>query len=454
MKTSDTEIATVTSAAGPLRDAGERRVRLMEQEALLNLRTVLELCAAGELRCSEKTGRPSAATVRVLAENLVHGDFYLDEPIASFAWPLLIQAGGLAKIESGRLQLTPKGRTAMRKPPAEVIADLWRRWQSHAVIDELSRIEEIKGQRGRNVLTAAKTRRQMVASALARCVPAAEWTEVDSLFTAMRQGNQSPTIARSEMALWRLYIGGSAEYGSLGYDGADQWVLLEGRYTLAMLFEYAGTLGLVDLDYVHPSGAREDFQDLWGAYNLAALSRYDGLRALRLTALGRYATGLAGTYEPAAAEVGPTAKPLKVLANLDIVAVGEVSQADQLLLSAYAEQTADRVWAVSAATLLAAVDAGRELAEFTAFLIPRIEQELPNTFTTLIGDVTRRITQLTDLGHVRLIECVDPAVAALITRDRGLRGLCRPIGDRHIAVPIDQEFKFRKALLKVGHVLP
>ena len=428
-------------------------MRLPEQEALLNVRTMLELCAAGELRCSEKTGRPSAATVGTVASNLAHGDFYLLEPIASFAWPLLIQAGGLAKNEGGRLQLTPRGRTAMRKPPADVIADLWRRWQTHAMIDEFSRIEEIKGQRGRNVLSAAKPRRQVVATAMARYVPADEWTAVDSLFIAMRRGGQNPTIARSEIALWRLYIGGSAEYGSLGYDGTHRWDVVEGRYTLAVLFEYAGTLGLVDLDYVHPADAREDFRELWGTDQLQALSRYDGLRALRLTALGRYATGLAGTYEAVVAEARPAARALKVLANLDIVAVGAVSQADRLLLSAYAEQTGDRVWSISAATLLAAVDAGRKLAEFTAFLTSRTEHELPDVLTILVGDVARRVTQLTDLGHARVIECADPAVAALIVHDRGLRALCRPIGDRHIAVPIDQEFKFRKALLKAGYVL-
>lgn len=58
------------SDASPLRDIGECRVRLTEQEAQLNLRMVLELCAAGELRCSEKTSRPSAATVRTVEEHL------------------------------------------------------------------------------------------------------------------------------------------------------------------------------------------------------------------------------------------------------------------------------------------------------------------------------------------------------------------------------------------------
>ena len=56
--------------------------------------------------------------------------------------------------------------------------------------------------------------------------------------------------------------------------------ILEGRYTLAVMFEYAGTLGLLDLNYVHPIGARNDFQANWGSDDLGALSRYDGLRAI------------------------------------------------------------------------------------------------------------------------------------------------------------------------------
>ncbi len=438
------------SHAGPLCDIGEHRVRLTEQEAQLNVRTVLELCAAGELRCSEKTSRPSAATIRTVESHLAYRDFYLDDPIASFSWPLLIQAGGLAKIEGGRLQLTPKGRTVLRKPPAEVIRQLWQRWLTHAVIDEFSRIEEIKGQRARNVLTSAKIRRQTVAKALASCAPDV-WIGVDALFSTMRRGNMSPTVARGEMALWKLYLV-DAQYGSLGYDGFHVWEILEGRYTLAVLFEYAGTLGLLDLDYVHPTGAREDFQENWGGDNLDALSRYDGLQAIRLTALGRYALGLTDTYQPPVGEA--EAELLKVLPTLDVVATGILSTADQLLLSAYAEHTADRVWTISAASLLAAINTGRDPQDFATFLAQRSEYELPGSLTILIGDVTRRATQLTDLGHARVIECADPALAALLTRDRALRSLCRPLGDRHLAIPLDQELTFRKALLKLGYVLP
>lgn len=438
------------TAVVPLCGLDEHRVRLTEQEALVNLRSVLELCAAGQVKCSATTSRPSAATICTIDAHLAHGDFYADGPIAAFAWPLLIQAGGLARLDGTRLQLTPKGRAALGKPPAEIIRQLWQRWLTHALIDEFSRIEQIKGQRIRNVLTAAKPRRQMVAQALATCLPG-DWIEVDTLFITMRSGNLSPTIARSDRALWKLYLV-DPQYGSLGYDGFHHWAILEGRYTLAVLFEYAGTLGLVDLDYVHPTGAREDFRDNWGGDDLDALSRYDGLQAIRLTALGTYALGLTETYQPANSD--PTdAQRLKVLPNLEIVSLGEVPAADRLVLSAYAKQTADRVWTASATTLLAAIDSGRDLSEFTTFLTQRTERELPDTLATLIKDVHRRVGQLTDLGHARVIKCVDPAIAALIAHDRRFNSLCYPISDRHLAVPPDQELKFRKALLELGYAL-
>jgi hypothetical protein len=87
---------------------------------------------------------------------------------------------------------------------------------------------------------------------LAGCPPG-EWLDVDTLFATMRRRDMSPTIARNQMALWKLYLV-DPQYGSLGYDGFLAWEILEGRCTLAVLFEYAGTLGLLDLDYIHPIG--------------------------------------------------------------------------------------------------------------------------------------------------------------------------------------------------------
>ncbi len=425
----------------------EHQVRLTAHEAQANLRTMLELCSAGKLRCSEKTGRPASATVAIVASHLVRGDFYRLESIASFAWPLLLQAGGLAKVDGGRLQLTARGLAALREPPEDVIRGLWRRWLTHGVIDEFSRIDAIKGQGARNVLTAARPRREIVGQALASCPPD-QWVGIDGLFATMRRRRISPTIIRNERAFWKLYLV-DAHYGSFGYDGHYRWEMVEGRYTLAVLFEYAATLGLVDVEYVDPSGARDDFHHTWGGEDLDALSRYDGLHAIRLTSLGCYALGLASARPSPLAVDGAA---LTLLPNLDVVATGMIAQGEELLLSAYAERTADRVWAVSVTSLLGALDAGRDLAEFVDFLTERAETELPSSMATLLDDVTHRACQLADLGYARVIECADRAVAVLIANDHTLRGLCRHLGERHLSVPLECELEFRTALRRLGYV--
>ncbi|MFC5828199.1 helicase-associated domain-containing protein [Nonomuraea insulae] len=423
-------------------------VRMTEAEAQANLRAVLQLCVAGKLRCGEKTRRPGAATVTAVASVLAEGDFYAGEAIAAFAWPLLLQAGGLATLTEGKLRLTVRGRAALTKPTAETIRDLWRRWVGNALIDEFSRIEEIKGQRGKNVLTAVKSRRQKVAAALRLCEPG-EWVAIDDLFALMRGHGLDPVIARNARAMWKLYLL-DPQYGSLGYDGFGDWPILEGRYTLAVAFEYAATLGLLDVAYVEPEGAREDYHGNWGSDDLERLSRYDGLRAIRLNGLGSYALELSDTYD---APETTTDRTLKVLPNFDVVVTGTLPPVDRLTLDAYAEQTSDRVWTLSARSLREALGKGDDLERLRTFLAERNGQTLPDTVATLLKDVERQARRVRDRGLVRLIEADDAATAALVAGDRKAGKLCRLLGDRHLVVSPENEAAFRRAAKSLGYVL-
>ena len=99
---------------------GPVRVRCTAPDALSNLIAVLELAADGRLRCAAGTRRPLAATVRLVEDALVAGDYYGGpegdprdggEPIAAFAWPMLLQAGGLARLDGTGLEPTPRGST-------------------------------------------------------------------------------------------------------------------------------------------------------------------------------------------------------------------------------------------------------------------------------------------------------------------------------------------------------
>lgn len=423
-------------------------VRETAEEAVANLRVVLEQCALGRVRCSDKTRRPSASAVASLAGLLVRGDFYPDEAIAAYAWPLIVQAGGLAELAGTRLQLTARGRKALSAPPPGTVRDLWRRWVSSGVIDEFSRIENIKGQRGTTVLSSVSTRRRMVAAAVGS-LPAGTWVEVDDLFAQMRRSGLDPTVERNSRSLWRLYLA-DPQYGSLGYAGYHGWEILQGRYTLAVLFEYAATLGLLDVAFTDPAGARRDFGHIWGADDLAYLSRYDGLTAVRVNGLGAYVLGI--TDRPPVAPA-PTAA-LKVLSNHEVVAVGDLSPGEAMTLSAFAERTAERTWLLSMASLLAGMGGGRSLDELHRLLDRASQGPVPETVTRLLGDAAARGSALSDRGVVRLVECADPPTAALVARDPQTGAYCRLLGDRHLAVPAEHDAAFRDALVDLGYALP
>jgi hypothetical protein len=302
---------TASVAEDRAADVGPVLVRWTAPDALSNLVAVLELAADGQMRCSA-TRRPSAATVKLVEDVLVSGDFYdSGEPIAAFAWPLLLQIGGLAVLARGdnragprggstppdppgrpprggmtgaRLELSPRGRATLARPSYEALGALWTRWLGAVSTDELARMEAIKGQRKPGTLTSAVTRRAVVAAALATLEPGT-WTGIGKLLGVLRARRPPLVAARSLRALWRLYVIDSY-YGSLGHVGPRAWDLVEGRYALCVLFEYAATLGLIDVAYTDPRGARDDYRALWGADQLSCLSRYDGLAAVRVNELG------------------------------------------------------------------------------------------------------------------------------------------------------------------------
>jgi hypothetical protein len=271
-------------------------LRCTAPDALSNLIAVLELAADRQLRYGAATRRPLPATVRLVEDVLVAGDYYEadhvgpSEPIAAFAWPLLLQAGGLAQLAGTRLELTARGQAALARPCYQTLGGLWDRWLTSVSHDELARVEVIKGQRRPSTLTSVRGRRAAVAAGLAAVEPGA-WTDVDVLLGILATQPRPLVVARSLRALWRLYLVDSY-HGSLGHAGPAAWNVLPGRYALCVLFEYAATMGIVDVAYTGPAGVRDDYRGLWGAGDLAWLSRYDGLVAVRVNELGAASLGL------------------------------------------------------------------------------------------------------------------------------------------------------------------
>ena len=79
-----------------------------------------------------------------------------------------MQAGGIAQLSGSKLQLTKAGRKALSEPAAETLHKLWSKWVDTTMLDELSRIECVKGQtgKGKRGLTAMSSRRDAIADTL------------------------------------------------------------------------------------------------------------------------------------------------------------------------------------------------------------------------------------------------------------------------------------------------
>ena len=433
-------------------------VRETERSAQRELLSLLRLVDAGKVAVSDKTRKASAATIEAITAVLDGGDYYPFEPpkdkwhdenagpIRAFGWPLLIQAGGLAQLSGSRLQLTRAGRKALGEPAAETLKGLWEKWTDTTLLDELSRIECVKGQtgKGKHGLTAAASRREAIAATLAEC-PGQQWIAADELLRCVHASGNDFAVSRNA---WNLYIG-ELQYGSLGYDGGEG--ILEERYLFAFLFEYAATLGLIDVAFIPPAGARADYHGLWGTDDLPYFSRYDGLMFFRITPLGAYCLGMVSAYTPAPLEV---ATVLRVLPNLEIAAIGAgLEPGDRLALDAYAVRISDFVWRLEAPKLLAATEAGRSVHEIREFLAARSAAPLPDTVGRLLEDVADRGERVHDRGLARLIECAEPALAALIANDTRTRTHCMRAGERHLVVPPPSDAAFRRALRALGYGL-
>ena len=278
---------------GPALPAGPVLIRCTAPDALSNLVAVLELADERRLRCAAGTRRPLAATVRLVEDALVAGDYYGGpeddggddgEPIAAFAWPVLLQLGALARLDGTGLELTARGRAVLQRPSYQAVGALWDRWRGSVSQDELSRVEAIGGQRKAGTLTPVASRRAAVASGLAALEPGV-WVDVDAFFAILRTQAAPLAVAAGPLARWRLYLE-DPRHGSLGPVGEKAWDIIEGRYALCVLFEYAATLGVIDIAYTGPRGARGDHRELWGADQRDSLSRYDGLAAIRVSELG------------------------------------------------------------------------------------------------------------------------------------------------------------------------
>jgi hypothetical protein len=446
------------------------QMRETEQVARRELITILRLVDLGKVTISDKTFYPTGAALNNIHQVLEEGDYYSEWKIEKsprgyrysysighikpFAWVMLLQAGKLVEMSGKSLSLTKNGQKALNEPAEKTLQTLWKNWQKNTLLDELRRIDGIKGQtgKGKRSLTAVAGRRSPIVAALSDC-PVGQWIKYTEFCRYIQAAGYELVVARS---LDNLTINGSSnEYYETVFS------LVEARYLSCFLFEYAATLGLVDVSFLHPDDGHINFNEGEDRsyYDDEAMSRYDGLAYFRLTPLGAYILGKADRYTPA---VLPQKQILRILPNLEVVAIEELSRADRLNLDSYLQTVSDSVWKLDSAKLLNAISQGRNVNDLKAFLVANSGAALPQTVTQFLADLQTRTTSLQDMGTARLIRCADAALAILIANDSRTKAFCF-LADQptamiaktpcYLVVPIATETKFHNALKKVGYSL-
>jgi hypothetical protein len=231
----------------------------------------------------------------------------------------------------------------------------------------------------------------------------------------------------------------------------DGFEILQARYSLVYLFEYLATLGLIDVAYTLPYGARPDFRNNWGTDDLLFLSRYDGLRYLRINPLGAYCLGLATEYRPARV-AKPTLCALE--GDLGLRLLREPEPAERLQLERIARTTSSGDWDLDPEALLRLSADTDEQGRLRDFLTSALGGDLPESLRRLLDSLAERATALMDAGPARLIKCRDPAMAAMLATDPVTSPHCVRAGERLVCVPEAKLAAFRKGLARLGLVLP
>jgi len=427
-----------------------------QYEAVHSVTALLRLAEQGKLKISEKTGIVTKAVSKEVLKQLCISDFYTDEiafPTGKYdqvignmkpiGWLRMLEVSGLFKMAGTKSKLTPSGIKMLNKPAHTVILHIWKKWLTNSKYDEFNRVEEIKGQNRKGHMSAKPPRRKSILEALSGC-SVGQWVDIQTFSKYMLGAGYDFVVSMEE---YKLYLC-DPEYGHLGYSGYGGWDTVEYRYILAFMFEYAATLGLVDVAYVEPSNALNDFRDQWGADDLVWLSRYDGLRAFRITDLGAYCLGLCDTFQVADNTKGLS---LSVLPNLTIEVIsGQLQPQHKLLLDTWAKQETEKIWRLDSLKSRDAIERGQDKRVLLEFLEKCDEQFLPDTVLGFLRNSELDAKALKRMGGMELFNCRDSKTCDLISKHKNTMKYCIKCGDTQLVVFSDKLDKFRKEIRVMG----
>ena len=234
--------------------------------------------------------------------------------------------------------------------------------------------------------------------------------------------------------------------------GGATWEPLAGPLRPGALFEYAATLGLLDVAYLSPHGTRTRLPRPLGCRRPLLP---EPLRQPPVScASTRWARGVSAWRRRRSAG-RDTAVVVQVLPNLDVVATAPpLAASDRLLLERYAEPQSEAVWELDAGQ--GPDRGGRRDAVGGVGGFPGGPQRSASAADG--AGVSRRHEgpgrAVATLGLALLLLCADATVARQLAGDPQLRERCRLAGENWLVFCAADETAVRRVLRRLGYVLP
>ena len=411
-----------------------------------DLLTYLQMVEQKQLKFGAKNNRLTAASVRKVIDNLMDGDYR--EPLGSITGRTTIRPFGLDVFaqESGLMtrtgKLTKAGRDYLHTQNPKTMLTAFEKWSDSGKFDELHRLKHLGGLKSRRSrITPVTTRREKVLEALSWC-PVDKWIALNDFYRAVIIWDFDFDVEKTDYT--NLYIG-SRHDGEL--HGENYWQIVNGLYINAIIWEYLGTLGVVDVAFTEDEDA--SFVNT-SHYSGEPVSLFDGLLYFRINPWGAFLLGQADEYTPAQ----PKQKELfKIDKEKHLHLLADLQPNERLQLEAIAKPIDKKTYQLDEAMLLTAVESGQSFDQLTTFLEA-------NHNGKILASVSKWLTQLQqNIGAFKkgetavIIQITQLKLLKLVQQDKTLTKLCQKVDAKTILVPSSKLTRFRKRLKTLGYLL-
>jgi hypothetical protein len=424
-----------------------------EEAGLHDLAVALRLAEQGKLKFASTSSRLTPGSAKTLLESLLLGDFLpqpegvaAKETIRPFGLDVFVQGAGLVRAGYSSSGLTAAGKAYLKTEDPELLLEAFEQWANESSFDEITRLTELKGFRTRGLrLSKPATRRAAIVEALSWC-PTGVWISIKEFYRALRVWHLAIPI--EEAGHGSLYFGERYPYEPWT-DSRSYWLLTQGLYTNAVLWEYLATIGALDLLYVSP-GEIELAAETYYHDDDVIFSRYDGLAYFRINPLGAYLFGQAEAYERITVERGPL---FRLDDDLRLEICDSQALTPNLLrqLETVTRRIDDGTYQIEASRLLALFEEGSDPQSVVDFLSEHNDGTLPAAIRDLIDETHERSRAVNFGSKARLVKIRSAELMAELLKDEVIGKFANRLNDKTLVIPASKEGALRNRVRQLGY---